>query len=182
MSQSSLINYDYSTLLSSATFSTATELDWRPPSADVFIYRLPCTPNTDWRMRYNELVNRYIDQANALQKSVIEAKKYKKQLETCRQHDLAPVMHLVFHDNDVTIRPRQGRHPRLMVKFEEGMYVCYWGKRIVGFSSHRDGMLKEVNDTMVFLWSEYVTRFEAKNCTKDARQLHTRLVKNFEEC
>ena len=133
-------------------------------------------------MLCNEFANRYIDLAKALQKSAIEAQKYKKQLETCLQHDLAPLAYMVFHDNDVTIRPRQGRHPRLMVKFEEEMYVCYWGKRIVGYSTHRDGMLKEVNDTMVFLWREYVTRFEAKNCTKDARQLHARLVKNFEEC
>lgn len=183
MSQLPSINSFYlAWLASSSSLSTATEVDFRQPSTGVPPLAIDDNGNTDWRILCNEFANRYIDLARAFQKSVAEAKEYKEKLDVCQQHDQTPLMYLIFHDNDVAIRPRQGCHPRLAVKYEDGMYVCYWGKRIVGYSTHRDGMLKEVNDTMVFLWREYVVRFEAKHCTRDAKVLHARLVKNFEEC
>ena len=139
------------------------------------VYSPTATKEDPLRESYDELLNQFLDMRKELQQC-------KAQLDSCIKHDITPIMQNVFSDNKITIRLKQGHHPHLAVRFEDGMYMCYWGKRMIGYSPYRDGMLKEVNETLVFLWQEYVIAYEKESCARDAIQLHNNLVKNFEEC
>lgn len=85
-----------------------------------------------------------------------------------------------FSDGDTTVRIKPGKNPIFKVTFEDGIYTATWGKRILGYSSLRDGLLEEVNQTIVFLWNEYAVA-EPDTMTASARRLRRQLLEVFEE-
>ena len=85
----------------------------------------------------------------------------------------------VFSDGDTSIRIRHGKNPVIKVAFEDGMFSATWRRNILGYSTLRDGLLEEVNQTLVFLWNEYA---KSQDCmTAAAARLKNDLLEFFEE-
>ena len=91
-----------------------------------------------------------------------------------------PIVQRVFSDNDIAIRIKKGKHPIFKVVFEKELYSVCWHDIELGFSVCRDGLLEEVNQTLVFLWYAYVQQAES-NMTKSALKIRKLMQDFFEE-
>lgn len=122
-----------------------------------------------------------------LQRQLEQCKKDKKQLEeqlTFLKRNLAqntkPIYQRVFSDNGTSIRIKDGRKPRLQVSFDQNYYAVSWHNLELGCSICRDGLLEEVNQTLVFLWSAYVKNTTSQ-MTRSALKINRLMQDFFEE-
>lgn len=122
----------------------------------------------------------------ALQKELESCQREKKlleeQLDALHKRlaiNTRPIVQRVFSDNDITIRIKKGKHPIFKVIFEKELYSVCWHGIELGFSVCRDGLLEEVNQTLVFLWGAYVRRADVEMARSALKIRH--LMQDFFE-
>ena len=111
-----------------------------------------------------------------------ENESLKEQLNAMRmilEHSTHPICQRVFSDGGTSIRIKDGRKPVLKVVFENELYSVCWHGIILGYSIYRDGLIEEVNQTLVFLWNSYA-QFTGK-MTRSAKKIKRLMQDFFEE-
>ncbi|MBQ6472591.1 MAG: hypothetical protein IJJ33_11445 [Victivallales bacterium] len=109
-----------------------------------------------------------------------EKKSLEEKLKALAMHDTRPILQRVFSDNDISIRVKHGRHPVFKVVFDNELYSVRWHGIDLGYSTYRDGLLEEVNQTLVFLWSAYAKEQSAE-MTRSALKIRRLMLDFFEE-
>ena len=112
-----------------------------------------------------------------------EKKLLEEQLQGLRrrfERNTHPVRQRVFFDNEISIRIKKNRNPVLKVVYENEFYSVCWHGIELGCSICRDGLLEEINQTLVFLWRSYVKTSD-DNMTRSALRIRYLMQNFFEE-
>lgn len=112
-----------------------------------------------------------------------EKRSLEEQLNTLREkltHNTNPISQRVFSDNEISIRIKSRKRPIFKVVFEKELYSVCWHGIELGYSVCRDGLLEEVNQTLVFLWRAYV-KYTDVEMTRSALKIKRLMQYFFEE-
>ena len=113
-----------------------------------------------------------------LENSLLQKQVRKLQIQLT--HNTCPICQRVFSDGAVTIRIKCGKRPVFKIVFDEELYSVCWHGIELGYSICRDGLLEEINQTLVFLWNEYAKDADCK-MTRSALKIKRLMLSFFEE-